>query len=202
MQYSLQGKHNDCKYKRFSLQRFHNIISLASFLSCIFYTFLCPLWKVLNLSVGRSVCRPNDVSSISFDPFAWMLPNIVQWIYLENTWTLLILRSHGQRSKSNCWFLYKWCPLNICLLFRWKVDKFSTKVRWPQLIFRIHCQKSRSNFQSLNKCCPLNISWQLCWKVTKHGTVNTSREYLTALDVQVKYSKVKVELLAFETNVW
>ena len=34
---------------------------------------------------------------------------------LGNRWPLLILRSHGQRSRSNCWSL-KWCPLNILTL--------------------------------------------------------------------------------------
>ena len=48
--------------------------------------FLCPPWKrghiVLQLSVGRSVgmsvCRPSVVRSISFDPFTWSIPNLVQ----------------------------------------------------------------------------------------------------------------------------
>ena len=33
---------------------------------------------------------------------------------LASRWPLLMFRSHGQRSRSNCGSLYKWCPLNIC----------------------------------------------------------------------------------------
>ena len=52
-------------------------------------------------------CRPfyrlSDIHSISFDPFAWKLPNLVQWLPLRNICTLLIFSSYGQRSRSNCW---------------------------------------------------------------------------------------------------
>ena len=33
---------------------------------------------VLQLLVGRSVCRPSVFRSISFDPFTWSIPNLVQ----------------------------------------------------------------------------------------------------------------------------
>ena len=33
--------------------------------------------------IGRSACRPSDVCTISFDPFVWKLPNLVQWIPSE-----------------------------------------------------------------------------------------------------------------------
>ena len=52
-----------------------------------------PLFEniVLHLLVGQSVCddgrsivRPNDVRSISFYLFARKLPNLVQWMLLDN----------------------------------------------------------------------------------------------------------------------
>ena len=51
-------------------------------------------------SVCRSVCRPSVVRSISFDPFIWSIPNLVQALPLMSRWSLLIFRSHEQRSMS------------------------------------------------------------------------------------------------------
>ena len=60
-------------------------------------SFLMPpphLWK-------KGACRSeSNVHSISFDTFAWKLPNVVQWIPLGKRWPLLIFRSNGQRSRS------------------------------------------------------------------------------------------------------
>ena len=52
-------------------------------------------------SVGLSVCRPSVVRSISFDPFTWSIPNLVQGLPSMSRWSLLIFRSHVQRSRSN-----------------------------------------------------------------------------------------------------
>ena len=73
-----------------------------------------PPWKrghiVLQLSVGRSVCRsvrrPSVVRSISFDPFTWSIPNLVQALPSMSRWSLLIFRSHVQRSRSNHCVVY------------------------------------------------------------------------------------------------
>ena len=51
--------------------------------------------------VGRSVCRPSVVRSISLDPFTWSIPNLVQGFPSMSRWSLLIFRSHVQRSTSN-----------------------------------------------------------------------------------------------------
>ena len=51
--------------------------------------------------VGLSVCRPSRVWSISFDPFTWSIPNLVQGLPSMSRWSLLIFRSHDQRSRSN-----------------------------------------------------------------------------------------------------
>ena len=94
------------------------------------------------------VCRPSDVRSTSLDPFAWKLPNLVQWKPLGSRRLLLILRSHGQRYRSSCW---SW--KNVCSI---SVDPFTGKFpnlvqwihltnRWPLLMFRSHGQMSRSN---------------------------------------------------------
>ena len=39
--------------------------------------------------------------SISFDPFTWSIPNLVQVLPSMRRWSLLILRSHVQKSRSN-----------------------------------------------------------------------------------------------------
>ena len=41
------------------------------------------------------------VRSISFDPFIWSIPNFVQGLITISRWSLLIFRSHVQRSRSN-----------------------------------------------------------------------------------------------------
>ena len=51
--------------------------------------------------VSRLVCRPNVVHSISFDPFIWSIPNLVQGLPSMSKWSLLIFRSHVQRSRSH-----------------------------------------------------------------------------------------------------
>ena len=66
--------------------------------------FLCPLATVgrsVCRSVGLSVCRPSVVRSISFDPFTWSISNLVQGLPSISRWSLLIFRSHVQRSRSN-----------------------------------------------------------------------------------------------------
>ena len=72
---------------------------------------------VLHFSVDNLLaCSPSDVRSIYFDPLAWKLPNLVQWMPLESRCFLLISRSHGQRSRSNRWSLHKWyyvCSLSV-----------------------------------------------------------------------------------------
>ena len=39
--------------------------------------------------------------SISFDPFTWSIPNLVQGLHPISRWSLFIFRSHVQRSRSN-----------------------------------------------------------------------------------------------------
>ena len=52
-------------------------------------------------SVGLSVCRPSVVHSISFDPLTLSIPNLLQGLPSISRWSLLIFRSHVQRSRSN-----------------------------------------------------------------------------------------------------
>ena len=70
-------------------------------------TFYAPLKKgvycfaTVGWSVGVSVCRPSVVRSLSFDPFTWSIPNLVQGLPSASRWSLLIFRSHVQRPRSN-----------------------------------------------------------------------------------------------------
>ena len=63
--------------------------------------------------VSLSVCRPSVVNSISFDPFTWSIPNLVQGLPSMSRWSLLIFRSHVQRSRSHHSFRPLCCLLNI-----------------------------------------------------------------------------------------
>ena len=68
-------------------------------------------------SVSGMFWRPfRDVCSMSLHPFAWKLPNSVQWMPLKSRWLQLILRSYDHRSRSSCWSLKNRCPLNIYIL--------------------------------------------------------------------------------------
>ena len=75
----------------------------------LIFWFLSPPWKrghiVLQLSVvryvGLSVCRPCVIRLISFDPFTWSIPNLVQGLHSIRKCFLLIFRSQVQRSRSN-----------------------------------------------------------------------------------------------------
>ena len=68
-------------------------------------------WLVCR-SVCRWVCKPSVVRSISFDPFTWWIPNLVQGLSSMSRWSLLIFRSHVQKGEAN--FLNPLCcPLNI-----------------------------------------------------------------------------------------
>ena len=56
----------------------------------------CSKFKVKPLFSAHCVVR-----SISFAPFTWSIPNLVQGLPLMSRWSLLIFRSHDQRSRSN-----------------------------------------------------------------------------------------------------
>ena len=48
------------------------------------------------------VSRPTDVRSISFGSSAWKMSKMIQWVLPENIYSLVIFRSHSQKSRSNC----------------------------------------------------------------------------------------------------
>ena len=62
----------------------------------------------------------------SLDPFAWKWPYLVQLMSLVSIWPLLILKSHAQRSRSNCKSMIKFCLLNISWPLCLKVTKLGT----------------------------------------------------------------------------
>ena len=70
-----------------------------NFLKCCFIKvmiiYYAPLWKKEAYCFApftQSVCRPVDVCSISFDPFAWKLRIFIQWMFLGSRWPLFIIR--------------------------------------------------------------------------------------------------------------
>ena len=72
--------------------------------------FLCPLLKVLHLSVGRFVDQA--MSLYILWPLCLKVAKLDTVDAPRKKMFLLIFRSHGQRSRSNCWSLYK-CLLNM-----------------------------------------------------------------------------------------
>ena len=57
-----------------------------------------PYWFSGHMFKGQG----QTTRSISFDPFTWSMPNLVQGLHLITRWSLFIFRSHVQRSRSNC----------------------------------------------------------------------------------------------------
>ena len=72
--------------------------------------------------------------------------------------SLVSISFHGQRSRSNCWSLYKCCPINIFSFFSLNIVKIGTddakETRYTciLLIFCSHCQRSWSNCWSSDQC--------------------------------------------------
>ena len=100
-------------------------------------------------TVGRSVCRPSVVRSISFDPFTGSIPNLMQGLPLMSRRSPWIFRSYVQRSRSNhssqstvlSFDPFTWSIPNL-------VQGLHPISKWPLLIFRSHVQRSRSNHSS------------------------------------------------------
>ena len=120
--------------------------------------FFIPLLKkkVILFCTGWSVCRPIDVGSISFNPCARKLPNLVQWMPLESIWPLLMFRHmvKGQGQNAGLWMSLDHFGGNLLNLVQW----MPLDSRWPLLMFRSHGLRSRSNIWSLKKCCLFTIS--------------------------------------------
>ena len=103
--------------------------------------------------VGLSVCRPSLVRSISFDPFTWSIPNFGQGLPSMSRWSLLIFRSHVQRSRSNHSSQPSVLSAQYLLTpFTWSIPNLVQGLPsmsiWSLLIFRSHVQRSRSNHSS------------------------------------------------------
>lgn len=129
-------------------------------------SYLRPIWKkgeghiALHLSVIPSICRPNDVHTISFDSFAGKSPNVVQWNLLGRWWPPAIFFRSNQTAEL--------CTNDVHLLFLNPLArKLPYLVQWmPRdfmnlLMFWSHGQRSKSNCRSLYKRSQLN---SFAWK--------------------------------------
>ena len=148
---------------------------------CVFYyikfqnrvgrCFYAPLEKY----VGRSVvCRPSVVHSISFDPFARSIPNLVQGLPSKSIWPLLIFRSYVLRSRSN--HSSQPSVLSAQYLLTPSLDQYQTWCKgcsqWVNDLywFSGHIFKGQCQITLLSPvCCPLNIFWLLHLINTKLG---------------------------------
>ena len=108
--------------------------------------FYAPLFKkgaYCFALVGRSV---DHVHSISVDPFAWKLLNLVSpcpmLIHIDFEVTL-------SKPMSNCWSLKKMLSAQHIGKFLNLVQWMNITSRWPLWMFRSHGQRSRLNFKVL-----------------------------------------------------
>ena len=130
--------------------------------------------------VSRSICRPSDVRSISFDLYAWKLPNLVWWMPLREklfpidfqvTWSgvkikLLVF------VQMSAHYLLTPLLLKSSNLVPW----MPIASKWLLLMFRSHDQRWRSNCWSLYKYCPLSIIWPLWLRVARLVAMDVPRE--------------------------
>ena len=79
-----------------------------------------PYWFSEHVFKGQG----HTTRSISFDPFTWLIPHLVQGMHPVSRWSLLIFRSHVQRSRLNHSFepsvLSTLYILLLCLLASYK----------------------------------------------------------------------------------
>ena len=82
--------------------------------------------------------------SISFDPFTWSIPNLVRGLRPVSRWSILIIRSHVQRSRSN----HSWVQCVVCSI---SFDPFTWSI--PNLV------------RGLNPCLVhISSNFELCTK--------------------------------------
>ena len=120
--------------------------------------------RSVDMVFGLSVCRLSVVRSISFDPFTWSIPILVQGLCPISRWSLLIFRTHVQRSRSN----HSSQPTALsaqCLLTpSWSLDQYQTWCRGcaqkedDSYWFSGHMFKGRGQTTLFSQvCCPLYI---------------------------------------------
>ena len=93
-----------------------------------------PYWFSGHIFKGQG----QTTKSISFDPFTWSLPNLVQGLHPISRWSLFIFRSHVQRSRSNYSFepcvlstLYILIPWYLSLIHIWRCRRYAVcRSRW------------------------------------------------------------------------
>ena len=118
----------------------------------------------------------------------------VLWMPLKSRCSLLIFRSHGQSSRSNCWYSYKWCLLVIFSPLCLKVTKLDA-VDALRKYFRSHGQRSRPNCWSFkNVVCSISLGL-FAGDVVKLGTKMFPIDFLLTL------LKAKVKLLICTPSV-
>ena len=164
-----------------TLYKTHSVLKLC-LVHVLRKIFLCPPWKrehiVLQVSVGwsvgRLVCRPSFVCSISSDPFTWSIPNLVQGLSSMSKCSLLIFRSHVPRSRSN--HSSQPTVLSAQYLLTPSLDQYQTWSRgclqWVDdpYWFSGHMFKGQGQTTLMSPlCCPGNILWPLHLINTKLG---------------------------------
>ena len=153
----------------------------------------------------RLVCRPSDVCSISFDPFAWKLPKLVQWMFIESRCSLLIFRPQGQRSRIKLLVFDKtaglWKNVGCSISPEPYAGKLLNTAQWMPLESRWPILMSRSWSKVKVKLLVFetNLSAQYLLTSLLESCQTWYCECLMIpTDVQFTWSKVMVKLLVFE----
>ena len=151
----------------------HLVLFSVPFKREVAYCFEFSDYRSVCLSVClSSVCLSVDCSvyQVLSPKYLFMLelPNLVQLLSLERC---SLIFSRGQRSRSKCRSLYKWCPLIIFWSRCLRVAKFGTVVAVKKCT-RVVWLKVNVKLQFfVQLCCLLRINWPFFSRVTKLRTV-------------------------------
>ena len=114
------------------------------------------------------------VHSISFDPFTWSIPYLVQELPSMSRWSLLIFRSHVQRSRSN----HSSKPSVLSAQYLWPFHLVNTKLcagvalneHMIPIDFLITCSKVKVKSLFSAHCVVRSISFDpFSWSIPKLG---------------------------------
>ena len=126
------------------------------------------------------------IVQISFEPFAWKLLNLIEYMPLDIRCFLLIYKSHGQSALFRCFQLNIFWPLGLKLTRL--LHYFNFERRWSLLLFKSNGQCQITYWSEV-------FSTQYLLVVTKLSIVVAKREWMIIKNFHVTRSiDVKVHV--------